>query len=159
MRIPEGAEFAEPAEDNHFSSVFVFHKESKTIHDDDTLMYFDPNHVSCCLRLAGVAAGRLYFHPSLAKGGLYQFRESAAFFKEWVQKLINDWDFENICTAHNGVLMGNGKKMLKQTLRRYENKFQNMSRAQSTRIPHGLQSSVSFGRTKGMTICFDTYPA
>ena len=155
MRIPDGAEFDNPAANNHFSSVFVFHKESRTIHDDDTLMYFDPCNLSCCLRLAGATPGKLYFHPSLATGGLHKFQESSAFFKAWVLKLINDWDFVNICTAHNGILMGNGKKLLRQTLRRYENKFRRMSRIQSTRINVNDPSSGTLnGKSRGKTASF-----
>lgn len=141
MRIPNGTEFANPAENNHFSSLFVFHKRSKTIHDDDTLMYFDPDHVGCCLRLAGVTPNKLYFHPSLCRGGLYNYKESAGFFKKWILRLISDWDFENICTAHHGTLIGNGKTMLKQTLRRYESKFFAMGRIQSARIGNNINSS------------------
>jgi hypothetical protein len=155
MRIPEGAEFNNPVESNHFSSVFVFHKESRTIHDDDTLMYFDPRNSSCCLRLAGVTPQKLHFHPSLATGGLYKFQESAAFFKAWVLKLINDWDFDNICTAHSGILIGNGRKILRQTLRRYENQFQRMSRIQSTRINANYNSNGSLNaKSRGKINCF-----
>lgn len=148
MRIPEGAEFKNPDNSNHFSSVFILHKESRTIHDDDTLMYFDPGNLSCCLRLAGVTPQKLYFHPSLATGGLYKFQESASFFKLWVLKLLIDWDFDNICTAHSGVLIGNGKKILRQTLRRYENQFQRMSRIQSTRHHNSIGSLNAKSRGK-----------
>lgn len=148
MRIPNGAEFVNPT--NHFSSLFVFHRLSKTIHDDDTLMYFDPGHVGCCLKLAGATACKLYFHPSLANGGLYNYKESPGFFKEWVQQLINDWDFENICTAHHGTLIGNGKKVLQQTLKRYESKFRRMSRVQSVQVGHSMHSTSTKSRGKNL---------
>jgi hypothetical protein len=67
MRIPDGTEFTNPNDNNRFSSVFVFHKQSKTIHDDDTLMYFDPNHISCCLKFIGIKSKRLKFHNMLTK--------------------------------------------------------------------------------------------
>ena len=43
MRLPDGCEFndPQPPESNHFSNVFVFHHESKAVHNDDCLCYFD----------------------------------------------------------------------------------------------------------------------
>eukprot|EP01113_Clastostelium_recurvatum_P013563 TRINITY_DN1721_c0_g2_i2.p1 TRINITY_DN1721_c0_g2~~TRINITY_DN1721_c0_g2_i2.p1 ORF type:complete len:215 (+),score=4.45 TRINITY_DN1721_c0_g2_i2:70-645(+) len=43
MRIPEGAEFEFPVPErtNHFSSVFFYHRASRTLHVDDTIMYFE----------------------------------------------------------------------------------------------------------------------
>ena len=120
MRIPDGAEFAEPDENVHFSSVFVFHKDSKTIHDDDTLMYFDPDHVSCCVSMLGARKNLLQFHLTLTSGGLKKGPGSMQAFKEWVQKLIVDWDFDNICTAHYGVVKGGARKMLSETIATYE---------------------------------------
>lgn len=38
MRIPDGTEFKNAKKINNFSSVFLFHPESKTIHDDYTLL-------------------------------------------------------------------------------------------------------------------------
>jgi hypothetical protein len=146
MRIPEGAEFKHPEENNRFSSVFVFHKQSKTIHDDDTIMYFDAEHLNCCFRLAGLTSRRILFHPTLTTVGLYKFPEAVKYFKEWMRKIIDDWDFENICTAHYGVVLRDGKKMLKQTLKNYEKKFREMSRQYSAKV---LQSnSATSGRDK-----------
>ena len=145
MRIPDGAEFVNPAENNHFSSVFVFHRDSQTIHDDDTLTYFNSEHVGCSHRIMGIHPNRLTFHSSICRGGLYKFKESARFFKEWILKILIDWDFKNICTAHYGLILGNGKKMLRQTLRRYESKFRCMEIARSTKIGvGGLRGSSGF---------------
>lgn len=147
MRIPEGTEFKHPEENNRFSSVFVLHKQSKTIHNNDTIMYFDPEHLSCCLRLAGLTSRRIYFHPSLTTVGLHKFPEAVKYFKEWMRKIINDWDFENICTAHYGVLLHDGKKMLKQTLKNYESKFIEMSRQYSAKV-NVLSNSATSGRDR-----------
>ncbi len=98
IRIPEGADFVNPAENNHFISAFVLHKDSRTIHDDDTLMFFSkPGFV---LRLAGASDGKLDFHPSTLKEGLYATPEAPLQFQAWVQQLCADWDFDNICSAH-----------------------------------------------------------
>lgn len=146
MRIPEGSEFKNPEEHNRFSSVFVFHKQSKTIHDDDTIMYFDAEHLSCCLRLAGLTSRRIFFHPTLTTVGLYKFPEAVNFFKEWIRKIIDDWDFENVCTAHYGVVMRDGKKMLKQTLKNYESKFCEMRRQYSAKVVQS--NTATSGRFK-----------
>lgn len=121
MRIPDGAEFIDPTENDHFSSVFVFHKESKTIHDDDTLMYFDSKHVGCCLGLLGLKAQQLNFHPTLTTTGIKD-KASMAAFKEWLRKIMADWDFENVCTAHYGVLRGGAKQKLADAIVAYEKK-------------------------------------
>ena len=50
MRIPEGADFISPAEDNHFSCVFVYHQASSTVHCDDTIMIYTKETLGCCVR-------------------------------------------------------------------------------------------------------------
>eukprot|EP01117_Protostelium_nocturnum_P011267 TRINITY_DN4093_c0_g1_i3.p1 TRINITY_DN4093_c0_g1~~TRINITY_DN4093_c0_g1_i3.p1 ORF type:complete len:546 (+),score=167.84 TRINITY_DN4093_c0_g1_i3:184-1821(+) len=53
MRIPAGAEFADPLPEatNHFSSVFVLHKASGTIHVDDTIMVcYNPGFILRAIR-------------------------------------------------------------------------------------------------------------
>lgn len=37
--LSTGTEFFAPAENNHFSSIWAYHRDSKTIHVDDTLSY------------------------------------------------------------------------------------------------------------------------
>lgn len=125
MKIPNGAEFVNPDENNRFSSVFVFHAESKTIHDDDTLMYFDCGNINCCSRLHGIKGDKLSFS---SMRGLGRYPESASIFKKFIQSILNDWNFENIVTAHYGILMFDGKKMLRRTLHSYEKIFQKIAR-------------------------------
>ena len=54
MRIPAGSEFAnpKPPSSNHFSNLFVYHRESRTVHNDDCICYFDsPKRcVRACVR-------------------------------------------------------------------------------------------------------------
>jgi hypothetical protein len=125
MRIPDGTEFKNPKENNHFSSVFVFHPESKTIHDDDTLMYYDHENISCCSGLNGIKGNKLCFS---SMKGLHRYPESASFFKKFIENILEDWNFENIVTAHYGILRGDGKRMLSRTLHSYEHLFQRMAR-------------------------------
>ncbi len=114
MRIPDGSEFVNPEEGVHFTSVFVLHKASKSIHVDDTIMYFDqPGFVMRCM---GCKHGGMKFHLSLSKDGLYPTAEAPRQFRDWVHKLLEDWDFENVCTAHMGNKIGGGKELLARTL-------------------------------------------
>jgi hypothetical protein len=124
MRIPDGADFESPAEDNHFSSIFILHQESKTIHVDDTIQYFeDPD---CVLRLLGKSRGKMEFwNPTK---GLQHTGEGPLLFKAWIEKLVVDWDFENICTAHCGNKIGGGKEQLIETIRENTPLFEELSR-------------------------------
>eukprot|EP00428_Durinskia_dybowskii_P078820 CAMPEP_0170362586 /NCGR_PEP_ID=MMETSP0117_2-20130122/4410_1 /TAXON_ID=400756 /ORGANISM="Durinskia baltica, Strain CSIRO CS-38" /LENGTH=177 /DNA_ID=CAMNT_0010617011 /DNA_START=269 /DNA_END=802 /DNA_ORIENTATION=+ len=119
MRIPDGADFENPAENNHFSSVHVFHSESRTIHIDDTILYFD--NPPCVLSCLGKKHGTMEFWD--LNGGLQEKEAAAAQFKAWVQKFIEDWDFDNICTAHTGNLIGGAKAKVQELLVSSQTKF------------------------------------
>ncbi|KAJ3414166.1 hypothetical protein HDV05_007028 [Chytridiales sp. JEL 0842] len=128
MRIPAGAEFVDPQPEsyNHFSGVFVFHKESRTLYCDDTIAVSNnPNFVS---RLFGAKEGSMFFHPGIYGPGLYSTEEAPKQFLCWLDKLINDWDFVNIATAHNGYLLGTAKEKLTRVLKRQEPKLLEMSK-------------------------------
>jgi len=126
MSIPEGAEFVDPKPErsNHFSSVFVFHKESKTIHVDDTILYAE--NPGFLLRLVGMKTGSMHFHPSFRGPALYPRPEAPVLFRNWLIRLMDDWDFDNICTAHMGNRIGGAKKQLQETLEREEKTLQNL---------------------------------
>ena len=96
MRVPEGSEFENPAEDNHFVGVFLLHQGSKTLFVDDTLMYY--TNLGCILRCF-VRNNTLKFHPSLYSNGLHPTSEAPLHFLEWIRKLNEDWEFDNICTG------------------------------------------------------------
>jgi hypothetical protein len=112
MRIPLGAEFDNPEESNHFSGVHVFHQASRTIHVDDTIMYFE--NPGCILRCANKTADKMEFWD--LEKGLYPTAEAPNLFKMWVEQLLLDWDFDNICAAHTGNKIGGAKEKLQQTL-------------------------------------------
>jgi len=116
MAIPDGSEFndPQPPDTNHFSSVFVLHRASKTVHDDDTIMFFD--QPPALLRLAGFKPCTCHFHLSMLGPGLRPTQEAPLQFKAWMLKLLEDWDFENICTAHNGNCYGRAKEVLREAL-------------------------------------------
>ena len=96
MRIPEGSEFENPVEDNHFVGVFVLHQGSKTLFIDDTLMYY--TNLGCFLRCL-LRSNSLDFHPSLYSNGLSPTSEAPLLFLEWIRKLNAEWEFDNICTG------------------------------------------------------------
>jgi len=109
MRIPRGAEFVNPQPEstNHFSGIHVFHPASKAIHVDDTVDYNEP------------LAGDMVFHPSILDGAIYHIPEAPSAFRDWVQKYINEWNFDTICAAHNGIKLGGAKAQLQSTLNDY----------------------------------------
>ena len=99
--VPRGVDFISKNENVHFSSVLVLHRSSKTIHVDDTLMYF---RLPRLLRVLG-QTDTMSFHPTLAKA-LERRKGAARGFREWAETLLERWsDAENLCAAHNGALI------------------------------------------------------
>lgn len=123
MRIPAGAEFDAPQEDVHFSSVVVFHAPSKTLHVDDTINYFHGS--GWVLRLLGKKDNLMEFW--MLHKGLDHTAESPGLFKEWVESIIQDWDFDNICAAHNSVKIGGAKEALQGALRTAQPEFDKLA--------------------------------
>jgi hypothetical protein len=124
LRIPDGAEFEfPPAEDVHFSSVVVFHAHSKTLHVDDTINYF--HGAGWVLRLLGKKDNLMEFW-SLEKG-LDHTPESPRMFKAWVEHIIHDWDFDNICAAHNNNKIGDAKRLLEEALHTAQPEFDRLA--------------------------------
>jgi len=111
MRIPEGSEFVAPVPEdtNHFNSVWVFHPTSKTVHIDDTVMYW--SNPETLLRLAaGKRKGLMELHLSVTGPGILSHPDAPGKFKAWCQKIITDWDFDNMVCAHNGNKIGGAKQ-------------------------------------------------
>jgi len=126
MKIPNGAEFADPKpeKNNHFSCVFVFHKPSKTLHVDDTLMYCpDPSFL---LKIGGFKKDGLSFHPSIKGPGLLPHPNAPFEFRDFIKEVIHDWDFDNICAAHMGNKIGGAHEQLEKTLKDAEPLFQKL---------------------------------
>jgi hypothetical protein len=116
MRIPAGAEFVapEPEAYNHFNSVWVFYAPGRTIHVDDTVLYFQ--NPGTIIKLAGKKKGEMEFHSSMHGPGLYPTPEAPLLFKAWVEDILKDWDFDNICCAHIGNKIGGAKALLGDVL-------------------------------------------
>jgi len=131
MRIPRGGEFVAPVPEstNHFSAIHVLHAASRTIHVDDTVMYDVP------------ISGNMMFHPSLLTDALYHTPDSPYAFRDWVQKILNEWNFDNICAAHNGVKIGGAKAQLNDLLLNAEIVFDGLV-ARYTLFPNATDAAT-----------------
>ena len=125
--VPGGVDFISSNENLHFSSVLAYHKASRTIHVDDTLMYLPLPGLIGKLR-----APKLSFHPTLfltleARSG------AAAEFRAWAQQLATSWvEAENLCAAHSATIVQSNdlsRQILdalgrvEKVLRKHEKKF------------------------------------
>ena len=99
--IPAGVDFISSNEHLHFSSVLAYHRVSKTIHSDDTLMYMQlPGLLGMAIK------PEIKFHLTLPKT-LERRAGAARDFRTWVTQLADQWgDAENLCAAHSTVLLG-----------------------------------------------------
>jgi len=68
------------------------------------------------MKVAGKTKGCMEFHDSLKGPALYPKAESPGLFKTWVENILKDWDFDNMCCAHIGNKIGGGKAALQETL-------------------------------------------
>jgi hypothetical protein len=111
MRLPDGCKFID---ETHFAGIFVFHAMSKTVHVDDTISYF--NEMGTILQWIGGKPKRFSLHPKLKQS--ITTPEGPMLFKNWFEKMLNDWDFDNICVAHNGHVIAGAKDGLRNLIAR-----------------------------------------
>ncbi len=98
--VPDGVDFISGNEHLHFSSVLAYHKASKTIHVDDTLMYLPLPGLLGKLRKPEVG-----FHPTLART-LEKRAGASQDFRNWAIQLSERWGAtENLCAAHSATLL------------------------------------------------------
>lgn len=98
--VPAGVPLVCEDESVHFSSVLALHRESSTIHVDDTFNYLKKGFPLSLLPITG----RVAFHPTLAKA-LEKRAGAADDFREWAIDLGSRWvDARRIAAAHNAVL-------------------------------------------------------
>jgi len=135
MRIPAGAEFNAPVPEafNHFNAVWVYHRPSATVHIDDTVCYFE--NPGLLLKAAGKKNDHMEFHMSMSGPGLYPTPDSPKIFKKWVEDILADWDFDNMCTAHTGNKIGGAKEALRQTLEKAEHIFKKLEKHHENNTP------------------------
>lgn len=100
--VPQGVDFISSNENIHFSSVLVFHRASKTIHVDDTLMF---SNIPAPMGLLGFK-NILSFHPTLIMA-LQKRAGTADEFEIWAEQLAEQWsEAKNLCAAHTAPLIG-----------------------------------------------------
>jgi hypothetical protein len=123
----QGAEFVQPLPEssNHLSSVFVYHRPSRTVHIDDTIMFSSKGNL--LLKLLIYRNGNMDFHPSIRNVGLYPSSDGPLMFRDWMRQLLHDWPLENMCCAHTGVKRGNAHAALTVLVDRYDTLFVRMS--------------------------------
>jgi len=104
--IPRGVDFISKDENLHFSSVLAYHRSSRTIHVDDTLMYI---RLPKLMKFFGIS-DPISFHPTLSK--VLEMRSGAADdFQEWAKEIAESWsDAENLCAAHTASFINNKKR-------------------------------------------------
>ncbi|KAL0478055.1 metal-dependent hydrolase [Acrasis kona] len=132
IRIPAGAEFVDPQPEfmNHFTCAWVYHRQSGTIHVDDTISYADDPGVMS--KLMGQKKGSISFHPTMKGPGLFPNPESPFQFRDWVRCLLQEWNIVNICTAHGGNRIGGGAEVLSNALLEHEPVFEKLSRKKAS---------------------------
>ncbi len=100
--VPQGVDFIPDNEHLHFASVLAYHRDSQTIHSDDTLMYLE-----LPAPLGWLKSPDISFHPTLAKT-LEKRAAAAQEFRTWAFGLIENWgDAENLCAAHSAAWLSN----------------------------------------------------
>lgn len=100
--VPAGVDFISDDENVHFSSVLAYHRNSRSIYSDDTLMYI---RLPKLMRVLGLS-GAFSFHPTLAKV-LQKRRGATREFRAWAEQLADQWQHaENLCAAHTTALLG-----------------------------------------------------
>lgn len=98
--IPRGVDFIPANETLHFSSVLAFHRATKTLHVDDTLLY-----MRLPWPLRAIARDVTRLHPTLGKV-LQRRRGAVADFRGWAAELVHlARGVDNLCAAHSAVLL------------------------------------------------------
>ena len=48
-------------------------------------------------------------------------------FRDWLQCLLNEWDFDHLCTAHNGNCFGDAKKRIRKLLEEKDKELESLA--------------------------------
>ncbi len=104
--VPQGVDFISRNENVHFSSVLVLHRQSSTIHVDDTLMYIPFPKLVRKLGLYDTVR----FHPTLGQA-LERRAGATQDFHDWARQLADEWrDAENLCAAHTAAMTASSNR-------------------------------------------------
>ena len=64
------------------------------------------------------------FHPCTFACGIRPDRVAARRFKAWLTRLLDEWDFAHMVTAHNGNLLVEAKSYVRRALEQAEGDIQ-----------------------------------
>jgi len=128
-----------PPASNHFSNVFVFHKASKVLFNDDTFCYlYKPwQTMGILVGLLGARHDTLLFHHSMYSVALRNTEEAYITFEHWLDKILEDWDMDILCSAHNGILRSGARTRMKQLLDKERPRLQKLAKVAATNPPKG----------------------
>ena len=116
-------------------SVFIYHRLSRTLHVDDTIMY--TNKLALLLKLFRQSHGVMVFHPSIKGPGLHSTAEAPYLFRDWMHNMLYDWSFDNICCAHLEVKRGDAHAEVTKLLNKTEPLFAKLSKKNRKKNPKG----------------------
>ncbi|KAJ3382423.1 hypothetical protein HDU84_004276, partial [Entophlyctis sp. JEL0112] len=89
---------------NHFPGVLVYHRATRTMLVDDC--YVIAKNTGFLMKLAiGSGNDDMGFHPRFI-AALSEDKDAPEQFYKWMVDMLNEWDVENIATAHSGVQIG-----------------------------------------------------
>ena len=90
------------------------------VHNDDCLCYYDsPRSKMGVLVTAGLPEARdknLALHASVKTDGILPTAAAPKAFGKWLRRVVDEWPFENLATAHNGTLIGGANSRVRQLL-------------------------------------------
>lgn len=86
-------------------------------------------------RLFGLKAGTTMFHPSISGNGLYPTAEAPLQFRDWMNQLLKDWQFDNMCTAHLGNRIGGAHEAVEKFVKDSDKLFEDLSERNRKKIP------------------------
>jgi hypothetical protein len=140
MRIPAGADFDPADSTNHFCGMFVYHQPSRTLFNDDTLSVYERPGImgQCMLALMRKKPEEVIFWPGGFKKGLKHTRDAPLQFLAFMEKVLEDWDIDNICTAHNGVKRGDAKQSLRHAIDKARPTLQHLADKWATKHVHQI---------------------
>jgi len=99
---------------------------------------------------SSVRDGNLEFHASVRFEGLDPDPASPRLFQAWLADLLRDWGpFENLATAHNGILRGGASGRLGQLLEQSAPFFESMAAFKAAAVAQATAAAASEARQAG----------
>lgn len=105
--------------------------------------YFDQpvRKIGVLAAVLGIKHDTLAFHASIKGSGLNSTVDAPDQFIQWTEGILADWDFDNICTAHNGNCIGCANQRLRTLLDESQGTFDKIRErnAQNTTLDDDMQ--------------------